>query len=124
MDWPAPATPTWQVYEGTFALGSGSASLAPVAGSVLNLAVREGTYGKNYDIEAQIQGSKAGIAFHVALALVGARGKLDPGYPVWIVNLDYDGFRPYAVTRCKLARGCAVCDESKIAALSVEGFGG
>jgi molybdopterin/thiamine biosynthesis adenylyltransferase len=66
----------------------------------------------------------AGIAFHVALALVGARGKLDAGYPVWIVNLDYDGFRPYAVTRCKLARGCAVCDESKIAALSVEGFGG
>ncbi len=29
------------------------------------MAVREGTCGKNYDIEAQIQGSEAGIAFHV-----------------------------------------------------------
>jgi hypothetical protein len=65
VDWPAPATPGWQLYEGAFALGSSSASLAPVGGSVLNLAVREGTYGRNYDIEAQIQGSKAGIAFHV-----------------------------------------------------------
>lgn len=65
-----------------------------------------------------------GIAFHVALALLEVRGNIDPDYPVWIVNLDYEGFRPYAVTRCKLARGCAVCDETRIGALSVEGFGG
>lgn len=66
----------------------------------------------------------SGVAFHAALALLGARGGLDPDYSLWIVNLDYDGFRPYAVTRCKVARGCAVCDESKIAALSVDGSGG
>jgi molybdopterin/thiamine biosynthesis adenylyltransferase len=60
-----------------------------------------------------------GIAFHVALGLAGVRGRLDMEHTVWIVNLDYDGFRPYAVTRAKVARGCAVCDESRIAGLGV-----
>ncbi len=39
IDWPAPATPAWQVYEGTFALGTSTASQAPVEGSVLNLNI-------------------------------------------------------------------------------------
>jgi molybdopterin/thiamine biosynthesis adenylyltransferase len=62
----------------------------------------------------------SGIAFHVILALLNVRGKLDYDRPLWIVNLDYEGFRPYAVTFARVARGCAVCDESKVAELTVE----
>jgi molybdopterin/thiamine biosynthesis adenylyltransferase len=61
----------------------------------------------------------AGIAFHVVLALAGVRGRLEMEHTIWIVNLDYEGFRPYAVTRAKVSRGCAVCDESRIAGLGV-----
>jgi molybdopterin/thiamine biosynthesis adenylyltransferase len=61
----------------------------------------------------------AGVAFHGILALLGVRGSLDLERPLWIVNLDYEGFRPYSVTFAKVQRGCAVCDESKIAELSV-----
>lgn len=61
----------------------------------------------------------SGIAFHAILALLGVRGDLDFERPLWIVNLDYEGFQPYAVTFAKVARGCAVCDESKIAELTV-----
>jgi molybdopterin/thiamine biosynthesis adenylyltransferase len=61
-----------------------------------------------------------GIAFHVVLALLGVRGSLDPERPLWIVNLDYDGFRPYAVTLAKVRRGCPVCDESKVAELALD----
>lgn len=63
-----------------------------------------------------------GIAFQVALSLVGVRQDLDREHTIWIVNLDYEGFRPYAVTRAKVARGCAVCDESKIAGLGLDGL--
>lgn len=62
----------------------------------------------------------SGIAFQVALALAGARPEPDPDRTVWIVNLDYEGFQPYAVTRARVARGCSVCDESKIAALGLD----
>lgn len=62
----------------------------------------------------------AGIAFHVILALLGVRGSLDFERPLWIVNLDYEGFRPYAVTCAKVARGCPVCDESKVAELGLD----
>lgn len=64
----------------------------------------------------------SGIAFQVALSLMGVRRELDREHTIWIVNLDYEGFRPYAVTRAKVARGCAVCDESKIAGLGVDGL--
>lgn len=63
----------------------------------------------------------AGIAFHGILALLGIRGVLDLDRPLWIVNLDYEGFRPYAVTLVRVPRGCAVCDESKVSQLTVEG---
>ncbi len=64
----------------------------------------------------------AGIAFHGILALLGIRGALDLERPLWIVNLDYDGFTPYAVTFAKVPRGCAVCDESKISQLTITGI--
>ncbi|MCL4402227.1 MAG: hypothetical protein M1436_06150, partial [Acidobacteria bacterium] len=61
-----------------------------------------------------------GIAFHAVLALVGVRGKWDPERPLWIVNLDYEGFQPYAVTFARVPRGCPVCDESRIAELALD----
>jgi hypothetical protein len=62
----------------------------------------------------------SGVAFHVILALLGIRGRLDLDRSLWIVNLDYEGFQPYAVTFARVRRGCAVCDESKIADLQVD----
>jgi molybdopterin/thiamine biosynthesis adenylyltransferase len=62
----------------------------------------------------------SGIAFHGILALFGIRGTLDLERPLWIVNLDYEGFRPYAVSFAKVPRGCAVCDESKVAELTAD----
>jgi molybdopterin/thiamine biosynthesis adenylyltransferase len=62
----------------------------------------------------------SGIAFHAILALLGIRGCLDLERPLWIINLDYEGFQPYAVTFAKVQRGCAVCDESKIAELQID----
>jgi hypothetical protein len=63
----------------------------------------------------------SGIAFHAILALLGIRGRLDLARPLWIVNLDYDGFRPYSVNFAKVPRGCPVCDVSKMADLTLEG---
>ncbi len=62
----------------------------------------------------------SGVAFHGILALLGVRGSLDLEHPLWIINLDYPGFPSYAVTFAKVRRGCAVCDESKIAELAIE----
>lgn len=62
----------------------------------------------------------SGIAFHGILALLGVRGAFDPDRPLWIVNLDYRGFQPYAVTFCKVRRGCPVCDETRIAELEID----
>lgn len=62
----------------------------------------------------------SGVAFHAILALLGIRGSIDLAHPLWIVNLDYDGFRPYAVTFAKVPRGCPVCDESRMAELTLE----
>ncbi len=62
----------------------------------------------------------AGVAFRVTLALLQG-DKLDYSRPLWIVNLDYPGFTPYAVTVAKVPRGCAVCDPSKVSELRVEG---
>jgi molybdopterin/thiamine biosynthesis adenylyltransferase len=61
-----------------------------------------------------------GIAFHAVLALLGIRGRLDLDYPLWIVNLDFEGFQPYAVTKARVQKGCPVCDESKIADLQID----
>lgn len=62
----------------------------------------------------------SGIAFLGILALLGVRGRLDLEHPLWIVNLDYAGFQPYAVAFCKVQRGCAVCDETKLMGLEIE----
>jgi len=62
----------------------------------------------------------SGIAFHGILALLAVCGRLDFAQPLWIVNLDFDGFQPYAVTFCKVRRGCAVCDETRIADLRID----
>jgi molybdopterin/thiamine biosynthesis adenylyltransferase len=62
----------------------------------------------------------SGTAFHGILALLGIRGRLDLDRPLWIVNLDYEGLQPYAVTFARVQRGCAVCDESKISELQVD----
>jgi len=62
----------------------------------------------------------AGVAFHAVLGVLGVRETIDTERPLWIVNLDYEGFRPYAVTYAKVKKGCPVCDESKIAELTVE----
>jgi molybdopterin/thiamine biosynthesis adenylyltransferase len=61
----------------------------------------------------------AGIAFRVTLDLLQGNA-VDCSHPLWIVNLDYPGFTPYAVSRAKVPRGCAVCDPSKVAELRVE----
>jgi molybdopterin/thiamine biosynthesis adenylyltransferase len=63
----------------------------------------------------------SGIAFHAILAMLGIRGRLDAERPLWIVNLDYEGFPPYAVTFAKVRRGCAVCDETKVGELGIGG---
>lgn len=62
----------------------------------------------------------AGVAFHVVLGVLGAREAIDLERPLWIVNLDYEGFRPYAVTYAKIKKGCAVCDENKVKELTLE----
>jgi molybdopterin/thiamine biosynthesis adenylyltransferase len=62
----------------------------------------------------------AGIAFHAILATMGIRGQLDLDHPLWIVNLDYEGFQPYAVTFARVQVGCPICDESKIGELSLD----
>jgi molybdopterin/thiamine biosynthesis adenylyltransferase len=62
----------------------------------------------------------AGVAFHVVLGVLNVRAAVDLERPLWIVNLDYDGFRPYAVTLARVKKGCAVCDESKVAELTLE----
>ncbi len=64
----------------------------------------------------------AGVAFRVTLGVLGVKSRLDYERPLWIVNLDFPGFTPYAATVAKVPRGCAVCDESKIAELRVEGL--
>lgn len=61
----------------------------------------------------------SGIAFHAILALLGIRGTIDFERPLWIINIDYPGFQPLAVTFARVSRGCAVCDESKVADLGV-----
>jgi hypothetical protein len=61
-----------------------------------------------------------GIAFHLILAVLGVKGSIDIEHPLWIVNLDYEGFRPYAVTFARVARGCPVCDESKLSELRID----
>jgi hypothetical protein len=65
----------------------------------------------------------SGIAFHVILGLLGVVDCIDFERPLWIVNLDYEGFRPYAVTFARVARGCPVCDESKSSELRFDGAG-
>ena len=61
----------------------------------------------------------SGIAFHAILGVLGIRGSIDIERPLWFVNLDYAGFQPFAVTLGRLAKGCAVCDESQVAGLTL-----
>ena len=60
----------------------------------------------------------SGFVVHAILGMLGVR-KIDLEKPLWIVNIDYPGFQPYAVTFARVAKGCAVCDESRVADLSV-----
>lgn len=60
IDWPTLAAPTWQVYRGDFNLAGGSATLGPQG-----LAVREGTYNRDYDIELRLQSNYGGVALRV-----------------------------------------------------------
>jgi molybdopterin/thiamine biosynthesis adenylyltransferase len=60
----------------------------------------------------------SGFVVHAILGMLGVR-KIDLAKPLWIVNLDYPGFQPYAVTFARVAKGCPVCDESRVADLSV-----
>lgn len=62
----------------------------------------------------------SGIAFHGILALLGLRGHLDLSHPLWIVNLDFAGFQPYAVTFANIRKGCPVCDDTRVAELRID----
>lgn len=68
-----------------------------------------------------------GFAFQVLLALLGGKENtpedtLDEEYPLWLVNVaDFSSLlRPLAVTPAAVKRGCAVCDESYLSALTLE----
>ena len=64
VDWPTPAAPTWQVLSGQFDFqGHGGAQLQTRGGDPLALAVREGSYGDNYDIETYLyaEGGRPGL---------------------------------------------------------------
>ena len=61
-----------------------------------------------------------GIAFHAILGLLGIRGQVDLRRPIWIINLDYEGFQPFAVTFARVKAGCAVCDEARVADLRID----
>ena len=65
-----------------------------------------------------------GVAFQVILGLLGLRPEvIDHEHTLWLVNVsDYQSeLRPLAVTFAKVKRGCAVCDESLVDALTLEG---
>ena len=65
-----------------------------------------------------------GVAFQVILGLLGLRPEvIDHEHTLWLVNVsDYQSeLRPLAVTFAKAKRGCAVCDESLVDALTLEG---
>lgn len=60
----------------------------------------------------------SGYVAHAVLGMLGAR-PIDLSRPLWIVNIDYPGLPPHAVTFARVAKGCAVCDESRVADLSL-----
>jgi RHS repeat-associated protein len=67
VDWPAPATPTWQVYTGDLSVdtGTGRATLGGSGSGLLSLAVREGFRGGDMEVEAVTSGNGGGLAFRV-----------------------------------------------------------
>jgi hypothetical protein len=67
VDWPAPATATWQVYTGDLSVdtGTGRASLGGSGSGLLGLAVREGFWSSDMEVEAVTSGSGGGLAFRV-----------------------------------------------------------
>lgn len=60
----------------------------------------------------------SGYVAHAALGVLGVRA-IDLEKPLWIVNIDYPGLPPHAVTFARVAKGCAVCDESRVADLEL-----
>lgn len=67
-DWPTPATPAWQVYEGQFTVNTNSpgvASLQARDSHFLTLAVREGFWEDDCAIEATTTSGFGGVAFRV-----------------------------------------------------------
>jgi hypothetical protein len=67
VDWPAPATPTWQVYTGDLSVdtGTGRATLGGSGSGLLSLAVREGCRGSDTEVEVVTSGNGGGLAFRV-----------------------------------------------------------
>ena len=68
IDWPAPATPTWQVYDGQIAVvtGTNTLQLSMRDNRPFALAVREGFWESDCGIDANLTtGQQGGIAFLV-----------------------------------------------------------
>lgn len=60
----------------------------------------------------------SGYVAHAVLGVLGVRA-LDLETPLWLVNIDYPGLAPHAVTFARVAKGCAVCDEGRVAGLGI-----
>ena len=68
IDWPAPATPTWQVYDGQIAVvtGTNTLQLSMRDNRPFALAVREGFWASDCGLDATLTtGQQGGIAFLV-----------------------------------------------------------
>ena len=63
----------------------------------------------------------SGFAFQVILGLCGIRQTIDYEHVLWLVNVsDYESnLKSMAVTFGTVRKGCAVCDESKLAELTL-----
>lgn len=60
----------------------------------------------------------AGIAFQAMLGVFQLRPVLDE-HTLWLFNLYDESLTPFALTRATVQKGCAICDESKVEALSL-----
>ncbi len=100
VDWAVPATPTWQVYAGDFGITSNPpAATLSVDPRDVALAVREGTYMGDGDIEVQLLGGRGAIAFRVKDKLNFYYADVDVSEQWCIVTLDkvVDGLHTYDV---------------------------
>jgi molybdopterin/thiamine biosynthesis adenylyltransferase len=66
----------------------------------------------------------SGISFQVILGLFALRPEvIDCEHTLWLANIsDYDSaFSPLAVTFARVKKGCAICDESLVEELTLDG---